>query len=540
MLSFSRGGSLPVLTLTIPQVLEESARRAGDREVLVVRHQGIRLSFAGLQRRVEATARGLWGLGIRPGDRVGMWSSNCAEWLYLQVATARIGAVLVNVNPAYRSHDLGYVLRRSRMKAIFLRAADARANYLQILEEAREAAGSELPLDHVVVLGGESWDEMIASGVEPPAIEANCEDVVNIQYTSGTTGSPKGVLLTHRNLVNNGYRIGDVLRLSGTDRICAPVPMYHCFGCVIGCMTALVHGVTLVLPAAQFDAAATLEAVEAERCTAIYGVPTMFIAELEHPEFPRFDMGSLRTGIMAGSSCPVELMKRVAREMHCGELTIAYGQTESSPVITMSLTTDDIDTRCSTVGAALPDTEVKIVDLESGETVPRGVQGELCTRGYLVMKGYDDDPEATSRAIDREGWLHTGDLATMREDGYYRITGRARDMINRGGENIYPREIEEFLHTHPKVADVYVVGIPHARLGETVLAWVKLRHGQAATEAEIKEYCKGKIAYFKVPEYVRFVDEFPMTVTHKVQKYRIQQQEIEERGLRHLLAVETA
>ena len=458
-----------------------------------------------------------------------MWASSCAEWVYLQVATAKVGAILVNVNPAYRIHDLRYILETSGMKAIFLHEQDSRANYAEILEQAR--GGAELPLEHAIVLDGESWDSMIAGGVEPPRREASPHEVVNIQYTSGTTGKPKGVLLTHHNIVNNAYLAGRAMHWSAADRLALAVPMYHCFGCVMGSLACLVFGATLVLPSAQFKPRAMLEAVEQERCTTIYGVPTMFIAELDHPDFSKYDMSSLRTGIMAGAPCPVEVMKRVVTEMHCSQMTIAYGQTEASPVITQSSVDDTIDMRVSTVGKVMPETEVKIIDPETGATVEVGKQGELCSRGYLIMKGYDADPAATARVIDEDGWLHTGDLATMREDGYFKITGRLKEMIIRGGENIYPREIEEFLYSHPKIADVYVTGLPDARLGERVLAWIRLHPGESASEDEIREFCRGEIAHFKIPEFIRFVDEFPMTVTGKVQKFLIRQKEMELRGL---------
>jgi fatty-acyl-CoA synthase len=538
MLSYARGPSLPLLDKTIGQILEDAAAHNPSGDALISRHQGIRLSYRDLQNQVEQTARGLWGLGIRPGDRVGMWAANCAEWIYLQVATARIGAVLVNVNPANRSHEMCFVLEKSGMKAIFLHERDARANYLEILEEARRA--HELPLAHAVVLGTDAWTNMLAHGVEPTPPAASPDDVVNIQYTSGTTGSPKGVLLTHRNLVNNGYLIGRNLRVTSRDRLCAPVPMYHCFGCVMSSLMCIVHRMTLVLPAPQFDALASLEAVQAERCTALYGVPTMFIAELEHPRFREFDLTSLRTGIMAGAPCPVEVMRRVVTEMHCSEMTIAYGQTESSPVITMSATDDPVAIRVATVGRAAPETEVKIVARDNGATLDVDQRGELCTRGYLVMKGYDSEPEATERAIDSEGWLHTGDLATMRADGCFHIAGRLKEIIIRGGENIYPREVEEFLHSHPKIADVYIVGLPDERLGETVLAWIKLKTDENATEDEIRDFCRGRIAHFKIPQHVRFVESFPMTVSGKIQKFRIREQEIEALGLSRAASIETA
>ncbi|MBZ5592336.1 MAG: AMP-binding protein [Acidobacteriia bacterium] len=538
MLSYARGPNLPLLEKTIGQLLEDAAGHNPSGDALISRHQGLRLSYRDLQSEVERTARGLAGLGIRPGDRVGMWAANCAEWIYLQLATARIGAVLVNVNPANRSHELRFVLGKSGMKAIFLHERDSRANYLEILEDARRA--QDLPLAHSILLGSDGWPNMLDSGVEPPPHFPSVHDVVNIQYTSGTTGTPKGVLLTHRNLVNNGYLIGRNLRVTPRDRLCAPVPMYHCFGCVMSSLMCLVHRMTLVLPSPQFDALAALEAVQAERCTALYGVPTMFIAELEHPRFREFDLTSLRTGIMAGSPCPVEVMRRVVTEMHCPEMTIAYGQTESSPVITMSGTDDDVAIRVSTVGRAMPETEVKIVARDNGATLEAGERGELCTRGYLVMKGYDGEPEATSRTVDSEGWLRTGDLATMRPDGCFHIAGRLKEMIIRGGENIYPREIEEFLHGHPKIADAYVVGLPDLRLGEAVLAWIKLKDGESSTEDEIRDFCRGRIAHFKIPQYIRFVESFPMTVSGKIQKFRIREHEIDARGLSRAAGIETA
>jgi fatty-acyl-CoA synthase len=537
-LSYARGPKLELLHKTIGQALEEAAEHNPNGDAVVSRHQALRLSYRDLERKVERTARGLWGLGVRPGDRVGMWAANCVEWVYLQVATARIGAVLVNVNPAYRSHELRFVLRKSGIKAIFLHERDARANYLEILDDARR--DQTLPLAHTILLGSDAWSRMLENGAEPAPHAARMDDVVNIQYTSGTTGSPKGVLLTHRNLVNNAYLCGRILRVTERDRLCSPVPLYHCFGCVMGSLLCLMHRMTLVLPSWQFDALAALEAIQAERCTVLYGVPTMFIAQLGHPRFCEFDLTSLRTGVMAGAPCPIEVMRRVVTEMHCPEMTIGYGQTESSPLITMSSCDDDLETRVSTVGRAAPETEVKIVAPGSGATVEAGERGELCTRGYLVMKGYDGEPEATARTVDSEGWLHTGDLATMRPDGCFHIAGRIKDMIIRGGENIYPREIEEFLHGHPKIADVYVTGLPDERLGEAVLAWIKLKAGEIATEDEIREFCRDRIAHFKIPQYIRFVDTFPMTVTGKVQKFRIREHEIEARGLSEAANIKTA
>lgn len=536
--SYAKGPAIPLIEKPIGELFAETVAAHSRKDAIVSRHQGLRLSYSDLDKGVDEVAAGLWGLGIRPGDRVGMWASSCVEWVYLQVATAKIGAILVNVNPAYRARDLAYILERSGIKAIFLYEQDARVNYADVLAEAK--GRSKHSLRASVLLGTSEWDSMISRGVAPDPGRRNLHDVVNIQYTSGTTGSPKGVMLTHHNLVNNAYLVGSGLRWTPEDILCMPVPLYHCFGCVLGSLQCIVHGATLVVPSAQFDPLATLQAVDGERCTTIYGVPTMFVAELDHPEFASFDTTSLRTGIMAGSPCPVELMKRVVREMHCSEMTIAYGQTESSPAITQSTCDDPLDVRTATVGQAMPCTEVKVVDQDTGQTVDVGVQGELLTRGYLVMKGYDKDPENTARAVDQDGWLHTGDLATMRPDRNVRITGRAREMIIRGGENIYPREIEEYLHTHPQIADIYVFGIPDERLGERVLAWIKPHDGSDLTEEAVKAFCRGQIAHFKIPEFIRFVDEFPMTVTGKVQKFVMREREIELRGLAKAAAVETA
>jgi fatty-acyl-CoA synthase len=535
MLSYSRGPDVPLIERSIWQVFEETARRFSDREALVSRHQGARLTFAGLATAVERTARGLAGLGIGAQDRVGVWSTNCVEWVQLHLACVRLGAVLVNVNPAYRAYELSFVLRKSGMKALFLWESDRRSNYRAILEEAR--AGQDLALEHIVYFGTEDWATTLEQDKDISAPPTNGDEVTNIQYTSGTTGSPKGVLLTHRNLLNNAAIIVEALRIDERDRIVVPVPLYHCFGCVIGTLVSVVSGAAMILPAASFDALATLQTIHDERGTTLYGVPTMFIAELEHAEFRRFDLRSLRTGIMAGAPCPVEVMKRVVGEMHCEGMVVAYGQTESSPLITMSALDDCLERRVSTVGQACPNTEVKIVSA-SGETTPVGEQGELCTRGYLVMKGYDQEAEATRRTVDEDGWLHTGDLATMDHDECIRITGRARDMIIRGGENVYPREVEEFLHTHPKIAEVQVVGIPDRKLGETIVAWVRLK--EVADEEEIREFCRGKIAHFKVPQYIRFVETFPMTVTGKVQKFRMREEEIRARGLEAVARINTA
>lgn len=537
-LSYSRGPHLALRDETIFEALAEMAARHPAGEALVVRHQNARLSYRELKDRVDETARGLVGLGLKPGDRIGVWASSCVEWVLLFLACARTGIVQVNVNPAYRSQDLGFVLRKSKIKALFLHCQDARADYRQILEET--IAGRQLPLEHAVYLDEHSWTSMLADGVDVPATEIKAHDVCNIQYTSGTTGSPKGVLLTHHNILNNGWIFAKWMQLSPQDRCCNCFPLYHTAGCVLGILTCLTSGATLILPASQFDAGKTLEAVEAERATALLGSPTMFIAQLGHPEFKRFDLTSLRTGGMGGAPCPIEVMKRVVEEMHCPDMMVIYGQTESSPLISMSRSDDSLERRVETIGHAISSIEVKIISPATGETVPVGMQGELCTRGYHVMKGYDEEPEATRKTIDAEGWLHTGDLATMRPDGYLGITGRAKDMIIRGGENIYPREVEEFLYSHPKVMDVQVVGLPNARWGEVVLAWIRLKAGQTCSEKEIQNFCQGKIAYFKIPEHVRFVDAFPMTVSGKVQKFIIRDREIRERGLEEVARIRTA
>ena len=525
MVSYRRGPDIPLLDRTTGSQLAHVATQWPDRPALLSRHQDRQLTWAEVLKLADAVAGGLHSLGLKPGDRVGIWATNCYEWVVIHFACARAGMVLVSVSPACRLRELAFVLRKSRMKALFLRERDERTNYFGILEEARRER--DIPLEHAILLESLEWHEMASAKafVCPGALD----DVINIQYTSGTTGKPKGVLLTHRNLVNNGGVIARALRYSEEDRICIPVPMSHCFGNVIGTMAALASGAEIILPSSTFDAGATLKAVEAERATSLYGVPTMFIAELGHPEFDHFDLSSLRTGVMAGAPCPLEVMKQVIERMGCRELTIGYGLTETSPIVTMSDVTDDIDIRVSTVGKPMPCTEIKVVSTVSGETVPTGTEGEICARGYMVMQGYDDEPEATAQAIDRDGWLHTGDLGVMREDGYLKITGRAKDMIIRGGENISPREIEEFLYTHPQVAEVYVTGLPDERLGEIVLAWIRLRPGDPTTAEDIRSFCRERISYFKVPEVIRFVDSFPTTLSGKIQKFRIRELEMSSR-----------
>ena len=535
MLSYAKGPDVPLLDLTIGEQLAETARRWPNQDAVVGRHQQQRLTWSQLLKAADSVGRGLRDMGLRENDRVGLWATNCVEWVIVHFACARAGLVLVNVNTSSRAHELAYILRKSGMRALFLHESDNRANYLEILAEARKGTA----LERVIAFGSSEWRQVREA---PPSVTtaATQNDVCNIQYTSGTTGSPKGILLTHRNLVNNGLLIARGLRYTERDRICVPVPMAHCFGCVIGTMAALASGAALILPSAFFDAGATLAAIDEEGATSIYGVPTMFIAELQHADFGRYSFKTLRTGMMAGAPCPVEVMKRVIGDMHCEQMSIGYGLTETSPIITMSEIDDAIDRRVHTVGKPAPCTELRIVSVETGEVVEAGVQGEICARGYMLMKGYDGEPEATARAVNADGWFRTGDLGVMREDGYFKVTGRAKDMMIRGGENVYPREIEEFLYTNPKIAEVHVTGLPDERLGETVLAWIKLKAGESMTADEIKAFCKGQIAHFKIPEHVRFVEAFPTTLSGKIQKFKIREMEIQARGLEQVASVETA
>ena len=536
MQSYARGPKGIVVRKTIGDAFLETANRFADRVALVSRHQGIRLTWAEYAHEAHRVAAGLRALGLNPGDRVGVWATNCAEWPILQFGCALAGVVLVNVNPANRSHELSFVLRKSRIRALFLHAQGRHSNYRSILEESR--AGQTLALEHVIYLDSPQWEEFLRDP-DGITVRPDPDEPANIQYTSGTTGQPKGVLLTHVNLVNNAHFFAECMRVTEKDRVCVPVPMFHCFGCVIGTMTAAVSGAACIFPSATFDPVATLEAIDTERATVIYGVPAMFIAELQHPEFGRFQLNSLRTGIMAGAPCPIEIMRQVIDTMHCRHMLVVYGQTEASPGITSSRVDDDLETRCTTVGGALPETEVRIVSSE-GETLPVGEQGELLARGYMVMKGYDGEPEATAQAVDADGWLHTGDLAIMRPDGCFKITGRARDMIIRGGENVYPREIEEFLYTHTAIADAQVIGIPDERLGEIVVAWIRLKTDAAADEEEIRAFCRARLAYYKVPEHIRFVDAYPMTLSGKVQKFKMREFEIATRGLEAVATRQTA
>jgi len=536
-LSYSRGEDVPLLNLTIGALLDRTASRFPDRLAVASRHQSRRMTWAELSEAADRVARGLWSLGIRRGDRVGLWSTNCIEWIMLHMGCARAGAALVNINPAYRSHELQYTLTRSRMKALFLWHKDKRADYAEILERARH--GLKLELQHTIYFDSPEWPALLeAPGQLPDHVDVR--DVANIQYTSGTTGLPKGVMLTHHNVVNNGQFLARGFHYTEQDKVVVPVPLFHCYGCVIGTMSVLNSGAAIILPNWTFDPRATLQAVHDERATSVYGVPAMYVAEFALPGLSTFDFTSLRTGMMSGAPCPVELMKRVLNEMHIRELVIAYGQTETSPVVTMSVAGDSLEIRVNTVGRAMPQTEIQVISTTDGARQPIGMQGEICVRGYAVMKGYDGDPEGTAQVVKPDGWLHTGDLGVMREDGCLHITGRSRDVIIRGGENIYPREVEEFLYTHPKVGEVQVVGIPNERLGEIVVAWIRLRPGLEATEQEIREWCQGQIAYYKIPEHVRFVDEFPATLSGKIQKYKIREFEIEARGLQSIAKAATA
>ncbi|PYR83922.1 MAG: AMP-binding protein [Acidobacteria bacterium] len=562
--SYASGtGSTPLLGCTIGDALDTAARTYSNSPALVSCHQNQRLSFAELSAAVEQFARGLMHLGVQKGDRVGIWATNCSEWVIVQFAAAKIGAILVNVNPAYRAYELKFALEQSGCQTLIMvpnfKNADFVSIFFETCPEAKAAkagtlSAADLPFLKNLILIDKThpdsffgWNQILAMGdhvafAELRQREAGLafDEPINIQYTSGTTGHPKGAVLSHHNILNNALLVAECMRIAPGDRICVPVPFYHCFGMVMGNMAAVLKASTIVIPAPHFDALRTLEAVAEERCTALYGVPTMFRAELEHPEFDRFDLRSLRTGIMAGSPCPIQLMKQVVAEMHCPEITIAYGQTESSPVITQTTTDDPIELRVTTVGRALPHTEIKIIDPATGKIVPRGTQGELCTRGYCVMKGYYNNEQATRAAVDPDGWLHTGDIAVMREDGYCRIAGRVKDMIIRGGENIYPREIEEFLYTCPGISEVQIVGIPSAKYGEEVAAWVKLQPGAALSAEEIRAFCSGKIASFKIPRYVKMVNEFPMTVTGKIQKFRMREIMIHELGLDETDRIETA
>ncbi|MEU6152717.1 AMP-binding protein [Actinosynnema sp. NPDC047251] len=521
-LSYSSGTSeVPLLGDTVAANLDRAAEAHGGREALVECATGRRWTYRELVAEVDAVAAGLWASGVRPGDRVGIWAPNRAEWFLTQYATARIGAVLVTVNPAYRVHELEYVLAQSGVRTLVAATSFKTSDYAGMIEQVRPRCPA---LRQVVLLDSPQWTELHSSDL-PEWPELSADDPINIQYTSGTTGFPKGATLSHHNILNNGYFVGELLGYTVDDRICLPVPLYHCFGLVMGNLAATTHGACVVLPAPAFDPAATLKAVADERCTSLYGVPTMFIAELADPSFDSHDLSSLRTGIMAGSPCPVEVMKQVVERMGMREVSICYGMTETSPVSTQTRRDDALDRRVATVGRVGPHLEVKVVDPEHGRTVPRGTPGELCTRGYSVMLGYWEQPDKTAEAIDPARWMHTGDLAVMDDDGYVSITGRIKDMVIRGGENVYPREIEEFLHTHPDVLDAQVIGVPDAKYGEELMAWLRLRPGAAPLTAEaVREFCAGELAHYKIPRYVHVVAEFPMTVTGKVRKVEMRRQ----------------
>ena len=525
-LSYSQGlGTTPLLGETIGDNFDRAVERFGDRDALVVRHQQVHMTYTELEEAVDRAARALAGLGLAKGDRLGIWAPNCAEWVVVQFATAKLGVILVNVNPAYRTSELAYALRQSGCRALVSAPSFKTSDYRAMIEEVRPG----LPdLEHVLFTGEELFEDA-PDDVEWPELDPF--EPINIQYTSGTTGSPKGATLSHSNILNNGYFVGEYCGYTEEDRVCIPVPFYHCFGMVMGNLACVSHGACMVVPAPSFEPEATLAAVAEERCTSLYGVPTMFIAELEDPSFPEHDLSSLRTGIMAGSPCPEQVMRKVIDRMHMEGVTICYGMTETSPVSTQTTAEDELERRVGTVGRVHPHVEVKVVDPETGRTLPRGEPGELCTRGYSVMLGYWDDPERTGEAIDAARFMHTGDLATMDDEGYLKIVGRSKDMIIRGGENIYPREIEEFLYGHDAIADAAVYGVPDARYGEVVMASLILREGASLTEEEVREYCSARIAHYKVPRYVEFVDSFPLTVTGKVQKFKMRDAAVEWLGL---------
>ncbi len=547
---------------TIGGLLDEMAEKFPEHDALVYPDRDLYYSYRGFQTACNQAAKGLLQMGIRKGDHVAIWATNYPEWVITQFATAKIGAVLVTVNTNYRSFELEYLLKHSDTTTLIMIDGHRDGDYVDMINELCPELKHSMPghlksnrlpfLKNVIYIGDRrpsgmyGWQDMMKMGcsVEDEILQErekslHPDDVINMQYTSGTTGFPKGVMLTHFNIVADATYIAECMDLTHQDRMCIPVPFFHCFGCVLGTLCCVSKGATMV-PVQQFNALEVLKACEKEKCTAVHGVPTMFISELSHPEFEQFDLSHLRTGIMAGSTCPEKVMKEVIERMGMKEITIAYGQTEASPVITQTRTHDKFEYRVSSVGRALPNVEVKIVDVETGQEVPCGVQGELCARGFNIMKGYYKMKEATAQAIDSEGWLHTGDLAVMDEKGYCKITGRSKDMIIRGGENIYPREIEEFIYTHPKVMDVQVVGVPSEKYGEEVMAWIKVKKGETLTEADVKEYCKGKISYFKIPKYIAFVEAFPMTASAKIQKYKLREMGIELLGLEGEKNVETA
>ena len=547
--------TMPLLEETIPQNLARTVAGHGNQDALISVEQGLRYTYAEFSGEVDRVARGFMATGVAQGDRVGIWSPNYAEWVLVQYATARIGAVLVTINPAYRSSELEYVLNQSGVSVLAAVESFAGSDYRSMITEVWD----RVPAARAVYLHTPDWDELLAAGaaVPPEQLDARAarlapDDAINIQYTSGTTGFPKGATLSHRNILNNGFFIGEACQYTAQDRVCIPVPFYHCFGMVLGNLACTTHGAAMVIPAAGFSVAATLRACAAERCTSLYGVPTMFIAELGEPNLGDYDLSSLRTGIMAGSPCPIEVMRQVVNRLNMAEVTVAYGMTETSPVSTQTSADDPLEKRVTTVGRVHPHVEIRIVDPDTGETVPRGNGGEFLTRGYSVMLGYWNDEARTAEAIDADGWMHTGDLAAMDGDGYVNIVGRIKDMIIRGGENVYPREIEEFLYTHPDIVEVQVIGVPDLRYGEEVMAWIQLRDGEevmawiqlrdgAEVGAEdIKAFCRDRIARYKVPRHVKFVDAFPMTITGKIQKYVMRETSIAELGLGEAAQVRSA
>jgi fatty-acyl-CoA synthase len=557
------GSEQPLIGETIGHMFERVAKAHPDNEALVYLPSGLRYTYREFYDVCEAAAKSFIAMGVRKGDRVAVWATNHPEWVIAQFSTALVGAILVTVNPAYKTHELEYGLKNAEVQTLILIPRFKSSEYARMINELvpelKDAKPGELSarafphLKTVIMIGDERfpgtlpWAEFMKKGesvsdgeLAERLNDCDFDDVINVQYTSGTTGLPKGASLTHHNILNNAYFVAEGMHLTDKDRLCIPVPLYHCFGMVLSSLLAVTHGATMVFPSEYYDPLLVLEAVEKERCTALHGVPTMFIAELEHPDFKKFDLTSLRTGVMAGAPCPIELMKRVNDAMHLSEITIGYGETEASPIVTQTLARDTLERRTETVGPAIPHTELKVVDPATGKTVPIGEQGEICARGYQIMRGYYNNEKATREAIDEAGWLHTGDIGLMREDGAFKITGRIKDMIIRGGENIYPREIEEFLYTNPKIRDAQVIGVPDRKMGEEICVWIQLREGESSTEDEIKEWCKGRIAHYKIPRYVKFVTEFPMTVTGKIQKFKMREISIRELGLEDVAKIKTA
>jgi len=555
--------AVPLLGMTISEMVDSIAEKYPDTDAVVSMHQNIRWTYKEFADQINLVARALMGLGVEKGDRVGIWAMNYAEWVVVQFATSKIGAIMVNINPSYRTYELEYVLKQAEISTLIVQGRFKTSDYVGMFFEACPEAyeckpgkisTEKFPFLKRAVFMGEipyngmyTWSDFLAKAdaitmadVTERGEGLSFDDPINIQYTSGTTGFPKGVVLTHHNVLNNGFIIGEGMKFTEKDRLCIPVPFYHCFGMVLSNLACVTHGTTMVLPAPTFDAEAVLQTVEKEHCTALHGVPTMFIAELTHPNFAKYDLRSLRTGIMAGSPCPIEVMKAVNTKMHMSEIVIVYGQTETSPGVTMTTTEDPVDRRVSTIGRAFPHTELKIIDPKTGKIVPTGEIGEICARGYCVMKCYYNNPSATHATLDKDRWNHTGDLATMDEEGYFKIVGRLKDMVIRGGENIYPREIEEFLHHHEKIADVYVVGVPDIKYGEELCAWVKMKPGQTMTDQDVKDFCKGKIAHYKIPRYIMFVNDFPINISGKIMKFKMREESIKVLGLEEAASIQTA